>query len=119
METKKQTLEDIGNKIPFKVPENYFSLVNETIMANLPKKEAPVIETVSLWDKSKPWVYMAAMFLGLFFTVKVLITNTSTVQNYWSDVEISEEEFFDYIETQFADENYYDLVHNQDYLNSL
>ena len=119
METKKQTLEEIGNKIPFKVPENYFSQVNDTIMANLPEKEAPVIVPISLWDKTKPWVYMAAMFLGLFFTVKVLITNTSSDQNYWSDVEISEEEFFEYIDAQFVEENYYDLVHNQDYLNSL
>lgn len=132
METKKQTLADIGNKVPFKVPENYFAQLNESIMAKLPEKEAPVINTVSLWDKSKTWLYMAAMFLGLFFTVKVLTTNTQTKssdnntasisisqQEYWSDVEISEDEFFDYLEAQFVDENYYDLVHNQDYLNSL
>ena len=120
METKKQTLADIGDKAPFKVPENYFAQVNEAILANLPEKETPVAETVSLWEKSKPWMYMAAMFLGLFFTVKVLVTSTSSdQQNYWSDVKISEEEFFDYIEAQFVDENYYDLVHNQEYLNSL
>ena len=132
METKKQTLADIGNKVPFKVPENYFAQLNESIMAKLPEKEAPVINTVSLWDKSKTWLYMAAMFLGLFFTVKVLTTNTQTKssdnntasisisqQEYWSDVEISEDEFFDYLEAQFVDENYYDLVHNQEYLNSL
>lgn len=132
METKKQTLEEIGNKIPFKVPENYFSQVNGTIMANLPEKEAPVIVPISLWDKTKPWVYMAAMFFGLFFIIQVLTTNTQTrtpenntastsisQQDYWSDVKISEEEFFDYIETQFVDENYYDMVYNEDYLNSL
>ena len=120
METKKQTLADIGNKIPFKVPENYFSQLNESIMANLPAKEAPVVREVTMWDKSKTWLYMAAMFLGLFFTVKILITNTnSSQQDYWSDVEISEEEFFDYVATQFVDENYYDLVQNQEYLNSL
>ena len=57
---------------------------------------------------------------GLFFTVRVLVTNTNTQQeDYWSGVEISEEEFFDYIETQFVDEDYYDLIQNQDYLNSL
>lgn len=120
METKKQTLADIGNNVPFKVPENYFSEVNEKIMASLPEKEAPVIQHISMWDKAKPWLYMAAMFLGLFFTTKLLITTTnSNQQEYWSDVEISEEEFFDYVATQFVDENYYDLVQNQDYLNSL
>lgn len=122
MGTEKQTLADIGNKVPFKVPENYFSEVNDTIMANLPEKEAFVPETVSLWVKAKPWLYMAAMFLGLFFTIKVLVTNTNTnpsQSNYWSDVKISEEEFFDYIEAQFVDEDYYDLVQNQENLNSL
>lgn len=121
METEKRTLADIGNKNPFKVPENYFSQINDTIMANLPEKKALVIEKVSVWDKTKPWLYMAAMFLGLFFTVKILITNTDATssEEYWSGVEISEEEFFDYVEKQFIQENYYDLVQNQDYLNSL
>lgn len=123
METKRHTLEDIGNRVPFTVPENYFSEVNKTIMANLPEKEPAVIAPVTLWDKTKPWVYMAAMFFGLFFTIRVLVTTSTPTsianENFWSDVEISEEEFFDYIEDQFVEESYYNLVNNQDYLNSL
>jgi len=130
METKKQTLADISKRVPFKVPENYFLQLNDSIMDKLPQREAPVVRVVSLWDKTKPWFYLAAMFFGLFFTIKVLTTNTQTNRseqntasisqpNYWNDVKISEEEFFNYIETQFVDENYYDLVNNQDYLNSL
>ena len=132
METKKQALADISKEIPFKVPENYFLQLNESIMAKLPEKEAPVIRKVTMWEKTKPWVYLAAMFLGLFFIIKVLTTNTQTnssekntastsisQQDYWSDVKISEEEFFNYIEAQFVDENYYDLVNSQDNSNSL
>lgn len=135
MKTKKQTLAEIGNKVPFKVPENYFSELNDSIMANLPEKEAPVVEVVTMWDKVKPWLYMAAMFLGLFFTIRLITTSTqpnptnakentastitSSQQNYWNDVSISEEEFFDYIETQFVDEDYYDLVNTLEYSNSL
>ena len=132
METNKKTLVDINKEIPFKVPENYFSQFNESIMTKLPEKEVKQIEPVTLWDKSKTWIYMAAMFFGLFFTVKVLVTSTDTLnpthniastsiyqQDSWDDVKISEEEFFDYLETQFVDENYYDLVYNQVYLNSL
>ena len=132
METKKQALADISKEIPFKVPENYFLQLNESIMAKLPEKEAPVIRKVTMWEKTKPWVYLAAMFLGLFFTIKVLTTSTQTnssekntastsisQQDYWSDVKISEEEFFNYIEAQFVDENYYDLVNSQDNSNSL
>ena len=132
METKKQALADISKEVPFKVPENYFLQLNESIMAKLPEKEAPVIRKVTMWEKTKPWVYLAAMFLGLFFIIKVLTTNTQTnssekntastsisQQDYWSDVKISEEEFFNYIEAQFVDENYYDLVNSQDNSNSL
>ncbi len=132
METRRQTLADIKKDVPFKVPENYFPQFNESIMAMLPEKEVKRIKPISLWDKSKTWVYMAAMFLGLIFTMKILVTTTETSnptnntastsisqENYWNDVKISEDEFFDYIETQFVDENYYDLVYNQVYLDSL
>ncbi len=129
METKKTTLENIDKKVPFKVPENYFSQFTHTLMANLPAKETPKIRKISMWEKSKPWVYMAAMFLGLFFTIQLITKNSVTSptasnttyvqQDYWGDVKISEEEFFDYLETQFVDENYYNLVYNQVYLDSL
>lgn len=132
METKKQTLADINKKVPFKVPENYFPQFNESIMAMLPEKVVEPVKPISLWDKSKTWVYMAAMFLGLIFTMKVLVTTTDTSnkvnntastslsqEDNWNDVKISEEEFFDYIETQFVDENYYNLVNNEVYSNSL
>ena len=129
METKRITLENIDKKVPFKVPENYFAQFTDTLMANLPAKETPKIRRVSMWDKSKPWVYMAAMFLGLFFTIQLITKNSDSAptatntmqmeQNYWGDVEISEDEFFDYLETQFVDENYYNLVYNQVYLDSL
>ena len=132
METKKQTLADINKAVPFKVPENYCPLFNESIMTMLPEKEIVQPKKVTLWDKSKTWVYMAAMFLGLFFTIKVLVTTTDpsnsinttastsiSQSDYWNDVKISEEEFFDYIETQFVDEDYYDLVYNEVYMDSL
>ncbi|MFA6863859.1 MAG: hypothetical protein WCS11_08235, partial [Dysgonamonadaceae bacterium] len=108
---------------------NYFSQFNESLMANLPVKETPKVRKITIWEKSKPWVYMAAMFLGLFFTIQLLVKNSNTPQtasntfqteqDYWGDVKISEDDFFDYVETQFVDENYYDLVYNQVYLNSL
>ena len=128
METKKITLENIDKKVPFKVPENYFSQFNESLMAKLPAKQTPQVRRISLWEKSKPWVYMAAMFLGLFFTIQLITkdakspqtaSNSLQAEQSWSDVKISEDDFFDYVETQFVDEDYYDLVYNQVYLNSL
>ncbi|HKM44874.1 MAG TPA: hypothetical protein VJY12_05375 [Dysgonamonadaceae bacterium] len=132
MKTKKQTLADFNKNVPFKVPENYFSQFNESIIEALPEKKITPVKPVTLWQKSQTWVYMAAMFLGLFFTMKVIVDSTDkynpkvntasttiSQQDYWNDVKISEDEFFEYIETQFIEEDYYDLIYNQDNSNSL
>ncbi|NLX67735.1 MAG: hypothetical protein GXZ19_13405, partial [Bacteroidales bacterium] len=65
MDTKINKLKAIDKTTnPFKVPDNYFAQFNEEIMNRLPEKEIVVPEPVSIWDKVKPWVYLAAMFVG-------------------------------------------------------
>lgn len=131
MEKKKLTLAEIDKNIPFTVPENYFSQFNESIMDNLPLRVEESKEKISLWEKSKTWVYMAAMFLGLFFTIKVLTTSTNSPADKvaavsdpyevykWQDVQITRDDFFNFIETQYEDESYYELMYDEVYLNSL
>lgn len=60
----------------FKVPENYFEELNEKVMSQLPESE-PVFEHASptLWSKIRPVIYMAAMFMGIMFSVKLFIGN--------------------------------------------
>jgi hypothetical protein len=79
---------------------------------------------------------MAAMFVGLYITINFLTQNngesnmasveTATqqtlsgslqVENYWSTVQISEEEFYQYLEEQIIDDGYFDYMYNQYYLN--
>ena len=136
METKINKLKEIDKtKNPFKVPDNYFARFNEEIMSRLPEKEYVVPRRVPLWDKVKPWVYMAAMFLGIYFTVNFLTRNadkeqvtaeqsasaiqsdTSPVENYWSTVHITEEEFYQFLEEQVVEDGYYDYMYNHYYLN--
>lgn len=137
METKFNKLEEIDKtKNPFKVPENYFAQFNEEIMVRLPEKEIVKPKPVPLWDKVKPWVYMAAMFVGLYVTIHFLanyngesnmatratvtrqpLTESSGTENYWSTVQITEEEFYQYLEEQIIDDSYYDYMYNQYYLN--
>ncbi|MEL7599455.1 MAG: hypothetical protein AAGU18_05085 [Proteiniphilum sp.] len=136
METKINKLKEIDKtKNPFKVPDNYFAQFNEEIMSRLPEKEYVVPRQVPLWDKVKPWVYMAAMFVGIYFTVNFLTRNadkeqvtakqsapaiqpgTSPVDNYWSTIHITEEEFYQFLEEQVVDDGYYDYMYNQYYLN--
>ena len=130
METKINKLSEIEKRNPFTVPEDYFSRLNEHIMNFLPEKEIIKPKKVSMWDKAKPWVYMAAMFMGIFFTIQLLTRNAvnqqqdsvnqiATIQStqftddYWSKVQISEEEFYQYLEEQLVKDGYYDYMYNQ------
>lgn len=123
-------LEEIDRKRnPFKVPDNYFARLNEEIMNHLPEKEIVPPQTVSLWEKVKPWVYMAAMFVGLYITIQFLTkqadngnvaSRQSVVQiqeSYWSTVQVTEEEFYKYLEEQLVEEGYFDYMYDQYYLN--
>lgn len=138
MDTKINKLKEIDKtKNPFKVPDNYFAQFNEEIMNHLPEKEIVVPEPVSLWDRAKPWVYLAAMFVGLYATINFLMKtptgdnpaeNQVAIQqtlsgspgnadNYWSSVQITEEEFYQYLEEQLIDDSYFDYMYHQYYLN--
>mgnify|MGYP001366606453 FL=1 len=127
METKINKLSEIEKRNPFTVPEDYFSRLNEHIMNFLPEKEIIKPKKVSMWDKAKPWVYMAAMFMGIFFTIQLLTRNTTNqvaeipstqfTDDYWSTVQITEEEFYQYLEEQLVNDGYYDYMYNQVYMN--
>lgn len=138
MKTKINKLTEIDKtKNPFKVPENYFAQFNEEIMNLLPEKELATPRAVPMWDRVKPWVYMAAMFIGLYVTINFLtqdrdnermttgqstteqtLTGTSQADdNYWSTVQVTEEEFYQYLEEQMVDDDYYDYMYDQYYLN--
>lgn len=141
MKTKFNKLQEIDKTNPFKVPENYFEKFNEEIMNHLPDKEyaEPQIVTtqiVTMWDRVKPWVYMAAMFVGLYITINFLtnsrsnsnvstdpvvtqqvISDYTNPESYWSNVHITEEEFYLYLEEQLIDDGYFDYMYDQYYFN--
>ena len=129
-------LQEIDNsKTPFKLPDDYFEHFNEEIMNLLPEKEFKAPVKVTMWDRAKPWVYMAAMFLGLYFMINFLTNNNgssatqeavvaeqiadgaASTANYWSTVHITEEEFYEYLEDQLIDDGFYDYMYDQYYLN--
>lgn len=135
MKTNFNNLEDINKKTPFKVPENYFLKFNEEIMNKLPEKEIYIPRTVTMWDKVKPWVYMAAMFAAFYVTLQFLtkdntlndVTNSNKIaetqqqtaiktpatDKYWSNVYITEDEFYQYLEDQITEEGYYEYIYEQ------
>lgn len=75
MKTKQNILEQLKDKEPFKVPEGYFDDLANNIMQNLPEKEVEETEPVSvtMWDRLRPLLYLAAVFVGLGFFFKTVM----------------------------------------------
>lgn len=88
-----------GTENHFTVPENYFKELVPTIMEQLPEVEEKVTPPIRLWDKVKPWIYMAAMFCGLFFSIRTVVNRSDSlgVTNTIGSEEFSElpEEYLD------------------------
>lgn len=67
-------LRKVGTQNPFRVPENYFEDFTQELMSKLPEKEPLLqIPEPTLWQRVKPWVYMAAMFCGIMLSVRVFV----------------------------------------------
>jgi hypothetical protein len=81
METKThKTLQETGNRNPFAVPENYF----EDFAAGIDERVAS--KKLTLRKLLKPWMYMAAMFVGVFLMGNIFYTLYQ--QNKKQDVDL-------------------------------
>ena len=64
----------VGTQNPFRVPENYFEDFTQELMNKLPEKEPMQrLSEPTLWQRVKPWVYMAAMFVGIMLSVRIFV----------------------------------------------
>lgn len=68
-----QYLQDKVGKDPgFGVPAGYFEGLDIKVMQALPPyPEQPAERRLTAWERVKPYVYMAAMFAGIWLTMKV------------------------------------------------
>jgi hypothetical protein len=69
MKKEKNILKKIGNDLPFGVPENYFEQFANEIDRQIgyaKEMEVPKSQKRSFAVISKSWLYMAAMFVGIF-----------------------------------------------------
>lgn len=71
---------------PFKVPDDYFASFKSRMMESLPEYPAKVQPTVprSFWGKIKPYVYLAAMFAGIWCMMQ-MFHMASASQSYSID----------------------------------
>ncbi len=79
MRHEDQLKDKYGTDPGFRVPDGYFEELNLKIMETLPPyPEAPRKVDLSLWQKVKPYVYLAAMFAGIWLMMKVFHTVTTS-----------------------------------------
>ena len=73
MKEEDNILKKAGTGNVFHVPEGYFENLTSEIMNRLPEKERLAFEKKesTMWERVKPWVYMAAMFVGAALIIRV------------------------------------------------
>src|SRR5574344_1664728 len=73
MKEENELLNKVGKENPFKVPDGYFDNFTTQLMDKLPEKpEAIEVQSVTTWMKMRPYVYMAAMFIGAVLMIKAI-----------------------------------------------
>lgn len=78
MREEEKLLLRYGRATGFTVPEGYFEAFRTEMASKLP--EYPVGRTapkLSTWHKLRPYVYLAAMFVGIWCMMKIFHTMTS------------------------------------------
>lgn len=103
MKEEDKLISKYGKESGMKVPEGYFADLQSHIMSSLPPYQKTVKIETSRWQRVKPYVYLAAMFCGIWLMMKVFHTATQPlslnldnppealvelIDNGWDDYEI-------------------------------
>ena len=77
MKQEEQLISKYGKDSGMRVPENYFPDLERNIINNLPPyQHSDIPKEMSRWHRVKPYVYLAAMFCGIWLMMKVFHTAT-------------------------------------------
>lgn len=60
------------------VPEAYFERFAAKTIASLPEKEIEAASERTFWHRVRPYVYLAAMFAGIWLMLKIFTLTSST-----------------------------------------
>lgn len=67
-----EILNKLGKDAGFKVPDNYFEQFNQRMAQSLPPVTiTDTAQRPSLWVRVRPYIYMAAVFAGVWCMMKV------------------------------------------------
>ena len=85
MNKKENTLDRLKGKQPFRVPDGYMEGLTNRIMESLPEPPVMEAESVSLVERIRPWLYLAAVFAGMGLFFKAIIGVDSAREDTLSD----------------------------------
>ena len=121
MSDKKDILDKVDRKSGMTVPENYFADFAEKMMQSLPEKEETIItKPLTRWQKVRPYMYLAAMFAGIWCMVKMVDLMGSNTIGTPTQVAQSEQILAQAIEDEmFIDDYCYEDVDEYSLLESM
>lgn len=82
-------LDKLGKDPGFKVPENYFAEFNTKLMESLPEVKITEEMKPTLWVRVRPFVYMAAMFAGVWLMMNIFSLGKSSATGEQRAAQIS------------------------------
>lgn len=86
MKEEENILKKLSSTNSFKVPEGYFENFTTDLMSKLPEKEnVDVTVQPSMWTKIRPYLYMAAMFIGAALIIQVASFHLSDTEKKADD----------------------------------
>jgi len=71
MKEELDILSKLGKDQGFKVPDNYFADFSKKMMETLPEPNLTPQVKPSTWVRVRPYVYMAAMFAGIWCMMRI------------------------------------------------
>ncbi|MDR0795914.1 MAG: hypothetical protein LBE79_07700 [Tannerella sp.] len=117
MKPKQNILDELKGKNPFKTPSGYIEDLTIQIMSRIPDLTYKETKVISLRDRIRPWMYVAAVFAGLLICFRVFLfpaqqTGQAVDSNLLLQTLVSDElmfpisdddlDFLDYLENQYV-----------------
>jgi len=117
MKTTANKLNNIGKVNPFRVPAGYFENFTENIMSQLPEKENKKPQVISLWERVRPWAYMAATVAGVMLMINIFVFQPEPAKIFSGDVSnisIDDiDEYDSYYQERMAYSSYQQALHGE------
>ncbi len=106
-------LKQVDRRSGMTVPDGYFADFASRMMEQLPEKKQEKILPRTWWQRSRPYIYMAAMFSGIWLMMWLFNDISGRSSNHMSynpviATVLQSDNFYDYYMQDLVDE--YDVV---------